>query len=229
MGALSQATDEGIIAANSHFFNPNIGGIDSKTGKPFICWDAIIGGVGARINKDGLEATSSPWNGTNVPVEIQEIRSPILIERVELIQDSAGAGKFRGGLGIRKDLKLLTERATLTNLGDRSIFPPYGLRGGKPGNKGETVLIHADASETVLNSKGTYTIRRDEVISWRTSGAGGTGNPMERDPALVLEDVLDGFISKESALADYGVVINAEGNAVDLEATKAARAKRLAA
>jgi N-methylhydantoinase B len=81
----------------------------------------VIGGIGARSTKDGIEATSSPWNGTNVPIEIQESRNPVLIERLELIADSAGPGKYRGGCGLRKDLRILAAGTTFYNLSDRHV------------------------------------------------------------------------------------------------------------
>ena len=224
MGALSQVADDGVIAANSHFFNPNIGGTDPRTGRPFICWESIIGGIGARTFKDGMEATSSPWNGTNVPVEVQEIRSPVMIERIEFIGDSAGAGRFRGGAGLRKDLRVLAPGAILTNLGDRARFAPYGLRDGRPGIKGTTVLNPGTPDERVLSSKGTYRLSEGDVISWRTSGAGGLGHPRARVADRVLSDVLNGIVGIEGARRDYGVVIDPAAMTVDIAATEKARA-----
>jgi N-methylhydantoinase B len=219
MGALAKAVPDRAIAATAHFFNPNIGGTHPKTGRQFICWESVIGGIGARATKDGVEATSSPWNGTNVPVEIQESRNPVMIERVELIQDSAGAGEFRGGCGIRKDLRVLADRVTLYNLGDRHVFPPYGLSGGKPGRLGSTTLNHDRKSAKALHSKGTYRLAANDLISWRTAGAGGVGNPYARKPEAVLRDVRNGFVSIEGAAKDYGVVIDPRRIEVDVAAT----------
>jgi N-methylhydantoinase B len=223
LGALAKAAPERVIAATSHFFNPNIGGVDPRTNRAFICWESVIGGIGARAQKDGIEATSSPWNGTNVPIEIQESRNPVMIERVELIPDSAGPGRLRGGCGLRKDLRLLAEAATLTNLGDRHVFAPYGLRGGKSGRLGTTVLNPGARRERPLHSKGTYRLVYGDVISWRTSGAGGVGDPLTRDPAAVLADVRNGLVSVAGAAADYGVVIDPRTLTVDMTATAALR------
>jgi len=224
MGALAQAAPERTIAATAHFFNPNMGGEHPATGRPFICWESIIGGIGARSAKDGIEATSSPWNGTNVPIEIQESRNPVLIERLELIADSAGPGQFRGGCGLRKDLRILTDAVTLTNLGDRHKIPPYGLSGGLPGAKGMTILNPGTRTERLLHSKGTYRLNRGDLISWRTSGAGGSGKPLARAPTDVLRDVLDGLVSLEAAARDYGVVIDIEARCIDERATSRLRA-----
>ncbi|MGE0845398.1 MAG: hydantoinase B/oxoprolinase family protein [Flavobacteriaceae bacterium] len=223
MGALSQALPDKVIAATSHFYNPNIGGTDKRTGKQFICWESVIGGIGARPDKDGMEATSSPWNGTNVPVEIQESRNPVIVERVGLIKDSAGAGRNRGGCGLRKDIRVLVEGSTLYNLGDRNLYPPYGLFDGKPGRLGRTLLNPGRNSEKPLGSKGTYRLQEGDVVSWQTAGAGGYGDPLTRDAEDVLDDVLDDLVSVESARDDYGVVV-LDGK-VDAKATADLRAK----
>jgi len=226
MGALAKAVPDRVIAATSHFFNPNIGGIDPRTGRQFICWESVIGGIGARATKDGIEATSSPWNGTNVPIEIQESRNPVLIERLELICDSAGPGEFRGGCGLRKDLRLLAGNTTLYNLGDRHVYPPYGLGGGHPGRLGVTLLNPDRRSASKLHSKGTYRLAADDLVSWRTAGAGGYGDPLARKPEAVLRDVRNGFVSIEGAARDYGVVIDPKRRVVDPAATDALRRRR---
>jgi N-methylhydantoinase B len=226
MGALAQAIPERAIAATAHFFNPNVGGENPRTGRPFICWESIIGGIGARAAKDGVEATSSPWNGTNVPIEIQESRNPVMIERLELIPDSAGPGRFRGGCGLRKDLRVLADAATLTNLGDRHTIAPYGLSGGQAGAKGLTLLNPGTRAERSLHSKGTYRLKRGDLISWRTSGAGGSGDPLKRDPEAVLRDVIDGLVSAEAASRDYAVVVDLPTRTVDLQRTGQLREKR---
>ena len=219
MGALAKAVPGRAIAATSHFFNPNIGGTHPGTGRQFICWESVIGGIGARSTKDGIEATSSPWNGTNVPVEIQESRNPVLIERVELIPDSAGPGKFRGGCGLRKDLRVLAGATTFYNLGDRHLYPPYGLSGGKPGRVGVTWLNPDTRKARKLHSKGVYRLQAGDLLSWQTAGAGGFGNPLQRAPESVLRDVRNGLVSVGEAAKSYGVVIDPKRLTVDPAAT----------
>lgn len=223
MGALAQAVPDRAMAATAHFFNPNIGGVVAGTGRPFICWESVIGGVGARAKKDGIEATSSPWNGTNVPIEIQESRNPVIVERFELIEDSAGPGEFRGGCGVRKDLRVLGEHATLYNLGDRNVFPPYGLRDGGPGRIGATILNPDSTEPVALHSKGTYRLAFGDVVSWRTSGAGGMGHAAHRAPEAVLADVANGLVSIDAARRDYRVAIIADPLAVENDATRRLR------
>ena len=223
LGALSRAVPERVIAANSHFFNPMVSGINPRTDKPFILWEIIVGGIGARFDKDGFEATASPYNTTNVPVEIQEIASPVIIERLELVQDTAGAGRHRGGASIRKDLRLLADNTNFYNVGDRANYPAYGLFGGKPGALGTTLLNPSTSTESVLSSKGTYRLGIDDMISWRTCGAGGTGDPLTREPKLVLDDVLDGFVSIKAAASEYGVSIDPTNRCIDEAKTKQLR------
>lgn len=223
MGALAQAVPERAIGANSHFFNPNLGGVDQRTGRRFVCYELIIGGVGGRSTKDGVEALSSPWNAANIPTEILEINSPIAVERVEFITDSAGPGRFRGGAGLRKDIRVLADGVTLYNLGDRVKFPPYGIFGGRPGRAAEILLNPGAPSERPLHSKGTYRLSQGDVVSWRLAGAGGYGDPIERDPALVLRDVVAGFVSVKGAARDYGVAIDPATMKVDAAATSVLR------
>ncbi len=226
MGALAQAVPDRVIAANSHFFNPNIGIPSPRTGRLSIVWETIIGGIGARADADGVEAMASPWNGTNMPVELQEFLCPILVERVGFIPDSAGPGRFRGGSGLRKDMRMLAPGGALTNLGDRHVTPPYGLDGGKPGQLGRTYLNPGTNAEQALHAKGNYDLAEGDMISWQTAGAGGVGDPLTRDPDRVLADVIDGFVSIAGARLDYGVVIDAERMVVDTAATRDLRGAR---
>ena len=224
MGALAQIVPERVIAANSHFFNTNIGGPrHPRTSKPFVAWDIVVGGVGAQFNRDGQEATSSPFNGTNIQVESQEISNPVLVERVSLIPDSAGPGRYRGGMAMRKDVRILADEATLYNLGDRHKFAPYGLSGGCAGIRAKTILNPDTAHERALSSKGTYHLKLNDVISWQTSGAGGNGHSFERSPAAVLDDVLNGLVTVEHARTAYGVVIATDPMRLDEAATRKTR------
>ena len=150
-----------------------------------------------------------------------------MVERFELLRDSAGPGTFRGGAGLRRDLRFLADEGKLTNLSDRQRFPPYGLFGGEPGVRGRTVL-NPGAGEELVPGKASREFAYGDVISFQQSGAGGYGDPLERDPARVLDDVLDDYVSIDAARAHYGVVITgADANLrVDVEATVALRASR---
>ena len=223
LGALAQAVPDRVMAANSHFFNPNLGGVHPKTGRPFVCYELIIGGIGGRPDKDGEEALASPWNAANIPVEIQESNNPILVERFELLPDSAGPGRNRGGCGLRRDIRVLADGVSFYNLGDRERFRPYGLLGGLPGRAAETILNAGTSDERRLHSKGSYRLRRDDLISWRTAGGGGFGDPLEREVERVERDLVAGIISVETARRDYGVVIDPSTQRPDFRATQEER------
>lgn len=227
LGALAQAVPDRVIAASSHNYNPMIGGTNPRTGKPFILWEIVVGGVGARHEGDGIEATTTPFNTTNVPVELQELHTPSIIERLELVRDSAGPGRHRGGCALRKDLRILADNTHFYNVGDRQRFAPYGLFQGEAGQLGRTLLNPGSDGERSLSSKGTYRLRADDVVSWQTAGAGGNGDPLARAPAAVLEDVLDGYVSVAAAAERYGVVIDPSG-CVDTAATERLRRIRKA-
>ncbi len=202
MGALAQILSDRMIAASSTSINPKLSGaISPHTGRPYLAWLSAVGGVGAARERDGDEATTSHTNGTNTPTEVQEMNAPVFIERLELIPDSAGAGRFRGGMALRRDVRLLADSGRATNLGDRHTNPPYGLDGGRPGQLARTVLNPGTDRELEMHSKGTYDLKKGDVLSMRTAGAGGYGDPACRDPALVLRDVRAGLVSIERPAA----------------------------
>lgn len=224
MGALAQIVPDRVIAASSGFCNPKISGAVSPfTGKPYLAWMSAVGGVGAHRHRDGQEATTSPTNGTNTPVEVQEMNAPVFIERMELVPDSAGAGRFRGGMALRKDVRIVADTARATNLGDRYENAPYGLEGGLSGSRAATILNPGTPDERSLHSKGTYLLKKGDVLSMRTAGAGGFGDPRLRDPEAVLRDVRAGLVSPEAARAVYGVALTDPPEAVDVEATRTLR------
>src|SRR5207244_2863167 len=199
------------------------GGRDRARQRPFVAYELVLSGTGARASKDGCEAMSWAFNASNIPVEAQEANQPLIVERFELIGDSAGAGKFRGGCGIRRDLRFLADEGKLTNLSDRHKFAPYGLGGGRSGKLGRTVL-NPGPGEQIVHGKQSREFVYGDVISFQQSGAGGYGDPLEREPARVLEDVLDDYVSRDAAGEEYGVVII--DDRIDEIATAALRARR---
>ena len=213
IGALAKAAPARVAAAASHMANPTFGGWDRAKQRRCVAYELVLSGTGARATKDGCEAMSWAFNAANIPVEAQEANQPIIVERFELLRDSAGAGKFRGGCGIRRDMRFLVDEGKLTNLSDRQKVPPYGLFGGRPGGLGRTV-INPGGDEQAVHGKASREFAYGDVISFQQSGAGGYGDPLEREPRRVLEDVLDDYVSIEAARGEYGVVI--EGRGVDL-------------
>jgi N-methylhydantoinase B len=224
LGALAPALPDRVSAAASHMANPTFGGWDRARRRRFVAYELVLSGTGARATRDGCEAMAWAFNASNIPVEAQEANQPMIVERFELIGDSGGAGTYRGGCGIRRDLRFLADEGKLTNLSDRQRFAPYGLYGGKPGRLGRTVL-NPGPGEEIVHGKQSREFAYADVISFQQSGAGGYGDPLERDPRRVLEDVLDDYVSVEAARRDYGVVIVARGAdlSIDGPATDALR------
>ena len=159
------------MGASSHWSNPNIGGIDPETGRQFVMYDLSFGGYGGRVDSDGPEALAPVMNCRNIPVEVHETNNPVRIHRLELIEDSGGAGRHRGGCGLRKDVELRAPSATVTLLGDRHANAPYGLFGGHPGARAETLLVR-DGETEPLGSKDVVDLRGGDVLS--SEGAGPT-------------------------------------------------------
>lgn len=224
--ALARAMPEGVIAASSHWANPIFAGFDPGRRRRFVFYDIIVGGMGARPHADGAEAVCGSFNLENIPVEVNESNYPILVERLELVSDTSGPGTYRGSCGLRKDIRFLGERGQVSNLSDRHRFAPPGLFGGGPGARGRTVLNPGTPGERELHPKAVYPVAQGDVVSFQVSGAGGYGDPLERDPALVARDVAFGYVSAEKAREWYGVVLDAATGDLDGAATAAARAPR---
>jgi N-methylhydantoinase B len=162
----------------------------------FVGYELIHGGTGARAARDGCEAMSSPYNAANIPIEAVEAATPVIVERFEFIPDSGGRGRHRGGLGVRRDVRILAENVKLTNLSERRRFRPFGVLGGEPGALGRTVINPGAPGEYEIGGKASVDLRYGDVVSFQLAGAGGYGDPAERDPALVEEDRRLGLITR---------------------------------
>lgn len=202
-GALAKAMPSQAMAAFSHWSNPIISGTDPRNGRRFIYYDLIFAGYGGRDGFDGVEGLAPVLNCANIPVEVHEAYNPVLIKCLEAIPDSGGAGQYRGGCGIRKDIQLLADEATVTLLGDRHVRAPYGLLGGEAGSLAETVL-NPDGDAQKLLSKQMATLAKGDVLSLRLAGAGGYGPPTDRAAAAMEADLADGYVTSEVARTRYG-------------------------
>jgi N-methylhydantoinase B len=211
------------------------GGLDGRRPeKPiFMFYDWLPGGWGGRNGKDGCNVTTACF-GTGLmsqPVEGQERANPILTTEYEILTDSAGPGKWRGGAGVRKTSVMLeAEKTVISYICDRERAVVWGIEGGLPSiPHGLSIKRAGAAREEWLGSVfSDVPIGQGDVFSRPTAGGGGFGDPLERDPAAVLQDVADDYVSVERAAMDYGVVIkviDAEicDYAIDEAATKAAR------
>jgi len=193
--------------------------------EPFIIVDMICGAWGGRPDKDGLEAvTNASQNLSNMPVEVMEAEHPVRIEEYAFVPDSCGAGRYRGGVGIRRTYRILASEALLQMRTDRVRFAPYGLSGGAPGGTSNN-YIEVAGERRVLPGKITTSIQQDTVIVHEQAGAGGFGDPLDRPPEAVLEDHLEGKITRGYAERFHAVVLTSAG-ALDRDATASLRAAR---
>ncbi len=224
MGALAQVIPERVIAAGDG--GPTLiafGGWEN--GRPFVVTEVIVGTWGARAQQDGLEGVSNPLaNLSNQPVELVEADLPLEILRYGLVPDSGGGGRFRGGLAWEREFRVLAERAVLTIRSDRRHHPPYGLFGGSSGGPSDNVLTRAGEVRPLPGMPmSAIGLRRDDRYRHVSAGGGGMGSPLERDPQLVLDDLLDGKVSVRAARDVYGVALSTEPLTVDEAATTALR------
>ena len=216
--------------------DPGFFGKEPYTGRQI--WHQTNAGVGwgARKDKDGINTTQhiSMCTVRNIPVEIVEQRLPVMVDRAGFRQDSGGAGKFRGGLGSVRDYRFLGPFGALTIV-KKSRTPSWGLDGGEPGPKNlsilkpdtsqsdwkshweQDIIAYADNGHLYEDKEPNYIycgmfrgeFRKGDVISYLADGGGGYGNPYERDPETVRQDVIDGYVSRKAAGRDYGVVLTA--------------------
>ncbi len=228
-GALAQALPDRIPAAsNGQVATMYIGGRDRATGKQFVCFIGVpfSGGMGGRSTKDGVDVVETDINNcTNLPIEAGEMSYPIRFERLQLWTDSGGPGEHRGGLGYVAVCRWGGDRVVLSHRRDRFNFHPWGLRGGKPAPMCRTLVRRGGGAVEEFPSKTLSHLDEGDTLVIYTTGGGGYGDPLRRDPARVLEDVLDGRVSEEAARREYGVVFDGAGRQVDHAATDALRSR----
>ena len=225
-GALAQAVPERVFAAGEggNTFVTLAG--NDPHGKPYIMVEPQVGCWGARPDRDGIDGISPlAANIRNTSAEVLESDYPIRIDQYELITDSGGPGRFRGGMSVGRSIRLLGPDALLQVRSDRRRVLPYGLFGGRPGRPSENRILREGSSARVLPSKFIATLPSGSVYGHTLASGGGYGDPLERDPALVLHDVRLEKVSRKGARRDYGVVVKGRrpGLRVDVEATQAQR------
>jgi N-methylhydantoinase B len=148
-----------------------------------------------------------------IPLELQEATLPIRIEEFSLRQDSAGAGTFRGGLGFRKSYRILAPCMVQTNL-DRTRFPPWGVRGGRPAAPGRfTLMPQASGTTRPIEKEKGLALEPGDLLCVETGGGGGYGPPEQRGLAMIQRDLDAGYVSPAAAERDYGIMIGADGRA----------------
>jgi N-methylhydantoinase B len=224
-GAFAQAVPEAVPAACGDG-GPliNVRTLDTRTGRRLMAnLDPITGGGGALPFRDGTEGSGANFGFLkNTPVEINEAEVPVKILRYGLARDSGGAGRYRGGTGTTLEFEVSSPDTVVTARNrDRSRFTPWGAVGGDAGKPSAFFLNPGTSREVNLGNTDVVTVQPGDVIRITSAGAGGWGNPFEREPSRVLDDVRRHFVSLESARDEYGVVI--DGDAVDEEATRKLR------
>jgi N-methylhydantoinase B len=197
-GALAPALPGRVIAATNGANSAWVfSGVDPHNGRYYVYLETIGGGSGARAAKDGLDGVQvHVTNTSNLPVECLEMEYPLLVEEYSLVEDSGGPGRFRGGLGLRRTIRVLAGEATFLGTLDRALVAPWGLFGGGPGGRGALILRPDGAEPRRLGSKvAGLQLARGDTVTIVTPGAGGYGPPAEREQARVAQDVREGKIS----------------------------------
>jgi len=209
MKALAQAMPERAVAhGGGNECAIVFSGNDPKRGGYFAGADIDGVGQGASLEADGESALVPYYAGDsrNTPIEVLESKYPIQTMRYELRQDSCGAGRFRGGLGVVKHWKALTDLRCITVV-EQTKAPPTGLFGGSNALPNVSILNAGSAAESRVGKQSDACLRVNAEWHLLTGGGGGWGDPYERDAHAVLEDVVQGYVSLESAEKDYGVVL----------------------
>lgn len=195
-----------------------------RDGKFFLFREILGGGSGGREWGDGVDCIHVVPNSRNLPVEFSESRFPVRIERLGLAVDSGGPGSRRGGLGYFKEVRVLCDCEVLSNA-DRSILSPWGVNGGRAGGRYSVSINPGTPAEREVPAlSNRISVREGDLIRVVTTGGGGWGDPADREPEFVREDVIQGKVSSESAMRHYGVIFkNQDDFALDEEGTAAFR------
>ena len=207
MAAMFQISPRSVMAASQGTSAVvTFGGVDPRSGERYVSYESLKGGFGARPIKDGINAVAGTVsNMMNTPIEMLEISFPLRVEEYALIPDSGGAGAWRGGLGARRVWRVLGHEAHAAVCCERTLTPPFGLAGGRPGGAVRLWLELPDGTRRPLNSKGALTIPAGGRLVMEAPGSGGYGPPAARDPELLREDLADGYVTAEAARRDYDI------------------------
>ncbi|MDF5752403.1 hydantoinase B/oxoprolinase family protein [Spongiactinospora sp. TRM90649] len=217
-GVLAKATGGRMPADQETIRYTGVHGT-AEDGSPYLMREVLGGGSGGRWYADGEDTIHVVPDSRNIPVEFAEARWPLRVERLGLAVDSGGPGRYRGGLGYDKHVRMLRD-ASFMSIADRSILSCWGVNGGRAGRP----FLVTVAGEEMEGLVDAHPVRAGEIIRIRTTGGGGWGSPFDRPPQAVAADVRDGKVSPEGARDDYGVLLD-EDLTVDEAATAALRAR----
>jgi N-methylhydantoinase B len=212
------ANGGGIGASTAILWKPPEGVSSTRT----MQYENLMSAQGASDGHDGCSGCSPSFHSSQItPIEILESQYPLRIGTFELMTDSGGPGKYRGGLSYRREYCCLAP-ATLNRRADRAKFPGYGVRGGSPGALARLILDQGTERERDVPIAGRYEFEAGESFMGEGAGGGGYGDPFERDPLAVAHDVKIGYVTRDAAERNYGVVLTEDG-LVDEAATLAVR------
>ncbi len=228
LGALVKAAPGRVPAGSSAvLLIIYFGGTDPINDAEFGTVEFAVGGMGGRPNKDGIDVIFSDVNNClNIPVESHEMNFPLRVLRTGLYEGSGGAGEYRGGLGLAKVFEITRGSFSATFRGERHYTRPWGLFGGLPGKSSKAWVVRKSRKREEIPSKRDLIVEAGDQIHLFTAGGGGYGDPLTRKVEFVLQDILDRKISSESAAEDYGVVMEKNSLAVDLDRTRKLRKEK---
>ncbi len=203
LGAIGSAVpDRAAAGGQGTMNNLTFGGADPRDDRPYAFYETLGGGFGGRAGADGMDGVHVHMSNTlNTPAEVLETAYPLRVDTYAYRPDSGGAGEFRGGLGLRRDIEALAT-TTFSLLADRRDHAPYGLAGGEPGETGADFLLR-DGEAEPIDPKSTRRLEPGDIVSIRTPGGGGYSDPAARDPEAIRRDLAAGKLSPDSARDDY--------------------------
>ena len=221
-GALAQLVPDRVPAAGEGGNTVVILGGHHEDGEPFVYFELLVGTWGATPRNDGNDGLSNPIaTAANVPIEVAEAEFPIIIERYGLVPDTGGAGLHRGGLGLEKSWRPLVPTSLLIR-SDRQRHPPFGLMSGLPGGLSRNTVSRISGEEEAFPPMFSDGLASGELYHHVQAGGGGWGDPLQRDPRRVADDVRNSKVGRKAARERYGVILD-EHLGVDEEATASTR------
>jgi N-methylhydantoinase B len=219
-GTLALATEGQTSAASPVYVIYMLRSLDKKSGDYTLCIEGMAVGFGARPFADGIDAVYYVAQ-KNYPIEFAEMEFGVRVERYTIHRDSGGPGIYRGGCGVVRDIRIIADEGILASRLENVIYPAWGVNGGHSGRAGGLIVNPGTPAERELKPlSDNNRLHKGDLLRIMTPGGGGWGNPLDRDPLVVQRDVWDGFVSPESALADYGVVLDPQTMEIDKTATQ---------
>ncbi|MCC7426492.1 MAG: hydantoinase B/oxoprolinase family protein [Alphaproteobacteria bacterium] len=226
-GAFAQAVPDRVMAGCGPLAAMTFSGVDPRTNRYFVDYETYAGAAGAQCDQDGKDAVRVHISGAaNLPVEAAEHEFPLAVLAYELIPDSGGAGRFRGGLGTRRDVQVFAKDGRLVGRGLRQVAAAKGFGGGASGRVGR--FEFAPGTQNTKKLEATFSdlpIEPGQVVRIETPSGAGFGSPVDRDASAVLADVRDGKVSAPEAARHYGVVIT--NGVLDHAATEKLRSEKI--